>query len=135
MIRLITTRRLRTLIDDLRQATQEAHRLHQAAQLQLTGKLLAEQSRDHWREQAEFWKARASRFIDQEHLKAGSIDSPVMGEAARPAESTTQRIMAAINVREINKKTSSEEVPPPAAILGVSDAAARAAVAGVLDPQ
>lgn len=133
MIRLVTARRLKALVDDLRQATNEVHRLHQAAQMQLTGKLLAEQARDHFKEEAAFWKARASRFIDQEHLKAGTIDSPVMSEAAPPTESAQRRVMAALNVQEINKPTRSEGVPPPAAVLGVNEAAARAAVAGVLD--
>lgn len=133
VIRLITARRLRELVADLRQATNEVHRLHQAAQVQLTGKLLAEQARDHFQEQAEFWKARATRFIDQAHLKAGNIDSPVMGEATPAPASAMQGLMSALNKREIRKHKTSEEVPPPAAILGVDEAAARAAVAGVFD--
>lgn len=133
MIRLITFRRLVALEDEIRDLGAEVHRVRQAGQAILMQQRLAEQARDHYREQAEFWKTRAARFIDQEHLKSGTIDSPVMGEAAPPPQNHTQRIMAALNTREIHKHKTSEEVPQPAAILGVDEAAARAAVAGALD--
>lgn len=133
MIRLITTRRLTALQMENEHLRTELHRVRQAAHAVLAQARLAEQARDFHQEQATFWKTRAVRFIDQAQLKAGSIESPVMGEAAAPSPSGTQRIMQALNVREIHNPPA-EKMPPSAAILGVDDAAARAAVAGVLHP-
>ena len=55
-----------------------------------------------------------------------------MAEAAPPVGTDHKRIMAALNVQEINKHKA-EEVPHTAAILGVAEAAARAAIAGVFE--
>lgn len=133
MIRFITRRRLTALEDDLENARMELHRVRLAAQSVLTQKHLAEQARDFYKEQADYWKPRAERFLDQAHLKSGTIDSPVMGEATPSAPSTMRGLMSALNKQEIHK-TPSEPVPHAAAILGVDEAAARAAVAGVFNP-
>lgn len=131
MIRFITRRRLTALEGDLENARMELHRVRLAAQSVLAQKHLAEQARDHYKEQLDYWKPRAERFLDQAQLKAGTIDSPVMGEATPPAASTMRGLMSALNKQVINK-TPAEPVPPAAAILGVDERAARAAVADVL---
>lgn len=134
MIRLITTRRLVALTEEIVDLRRDLQAMRLAAQAVLGERRLAEQARDFYHEQAATWEKRASRFIDAAHLKAGTIESPAMGEAAPPVESSQRRIMQSLNVREINRPSKSSEDGPVPAILGVNERAAREAVSSVLHP-
>lgn len=131
MIRVVTVARLTRLAAEVLAGRKMADRALGELQMLRVQLELVKQSRDWFKAEAFKWEQRASKFIDQAHLKSGAIDAPVMTER-EPAREKQQRVMAAMNVTEINKFR--HDMPHTAAVEGVDDAAAVAAVASVLGP-
>lgn len=129
MIRVVTTRRLRQLEADLANARE---RLQTAMATFSTELALTRQARDFYQVEATKWERRACRFIDDIGVGSATLSGPAMSEPTAGPRDAVQGIMRSLNVSEINRPKP--ETPPSssAAILGVSDAAAREAVAGVL---
>lgn len=84
---------------------------------------------------ADYWKTRAERFLDQIGLRQGIISVPTMTEPAPARESTVDSIFGALGMEELPRDKS----PVPAAartaatVIGVDPAAATAAVNDALE--
>lgn len=79
---------------------------------------------------AQYWKARAELFIDQIGLRSGTLTTPTMTPppaASGPDE--MQTVFASLGKSEIHSKTSPAA---PAAVTGVNEAAATAAIDDLL---
>lgn len=132
MIRVITARRLQQLEDVLnsyrRTELSHAHleeRLRLELEMVRQGRAFAEKDRDEW-------KARASKFIDQVGVSSGILSGPVMGSSAESAAHDTRKIFAALGRTELSSTTEAPRPSSSAGILGVDEAAARAAISGAL---
>lgn len=129
MLRLVTTREL----DELRAAVRLLTNERNAARTESTGLrkelALSAQAQQFYRTEAEKWERRASKFIDQVAIAHGMLAAPAMQDPPQSRPDSARRIMAAIGIDTLPSKQS---VRPADALTGVSEAAAAAAVAGVL---
>lgn len=133
LIVLVSRRRLRqleaaeALLTDLRREhwTLSVAVLHERAQKDLIG-----QARDKAEAEADYWKRRAERFLDQIGLKSGMISEPTMTEPPAPTVDKIEGIFAALGVSALthDKDPSSLAVPTAPRVEGVDPAAAQAAI-------
>jgi hypothetical protein len=131
MIRIVFARRLQRLELEAEGARADRALLQQQLSHERTLRLLAEQARDFHAAECAKWERRASKFIDQVGIADGKMTTPAMSEAAPPASSPMQGVMAALSRRELHQ-TVTEPVPTTAPILGVDERAASEAIHGLL---
>lgn len=132
MLRVITARRLEQL-----EAALHDHRLEQLGRVRAEERLYAElglvrQALERLEKDRDEWKARASKFIDQVGVSSGILSGPVMGSPAESAAHDTRKIFAAMGRTELSSTTEAPRPSSSAGILGVDEAAARAAISGAL---
>jgi hypothetical protein len=135
MIRLVRTRRLRALEQELRQL-QDQKLQFVAATLRLRSeKDLVSQARDHFAGLADYWRVRCERFMDQIGASSGIISAPTMTDPAPASTDDVRTVFAALGRSELTATESPAPVAAtsaPAPVTGVDPAVAQRAIAEVL---
>lgn len=132
MLRILTTRRLRQLERaeiDAKVFQDRAHGLAHTVLREQARIGLLEQARDKAVADADYWRARAERFIDQIALKQGIICTPTMTEEPAPEPDKIGSVFSALGHAEINTQTGPAGAAGAAPkVVGVDEAEARQAV-------
>jgi hypothetical protein len=134
VITVCTSKYLRDLDVELQHLRELRLKLNMAVARQQGQVELLTQARDAYQQQADYWRARAERFMDQIGLSSGIISAPTMTEPASPEPDDVKSVFAALSVESVNTKESPTRAAAPTAVSvsGVDSAAAKAAVDEVL---
>lgn len=124
MIRIVRAAWLRQLEQLSWQARLEAVRLREQL-------VAADAARGRAEQDAQYWRERAELFIDQIGLRSGTIYTPTMTpQPASGPDDVVNTVFTAMGKSELPQSTA--RAAAPAAVTGVSPAAAEAAVDDLL---
>lgn len=128
--RAVTAELLR-LAEDRQRELRELQHANVRGQVELA---LTRQARDKAERDANYWRTRAEKFIDQVGLRERIIATPTMTEDTPAPQSSMDSVFSALGHAEIN--TKSRPAGPAStgpAVTGVDTEAAKAAVADLLE--